>query len=79
MVPADVYNTSADGTLLGVNNMLVVDASMSDEVAFQITRAIYDNLEEFRAENAYARQIDPARSLSLNIPLHPGAAAYFNQ
>jgi len=79
VVPADVYNTSADGTLLGVNNMLVVDASMSDEVAFQITRAIYDNLEEFRAENAYARQIDPARSLSLNIPLHPGAAAYFNQ
>ena len=52
---------------------------MSDEAAFQITQAIYDHLEEFRAENAYARQIDPARSLSLKIPLHPGAAAYFDQ
>ena len=79
VIPADAYDTDQDGTLLGVNNMLIVDASMSDEAAFQITQAIYDHLEEFREENAYARQIDPARSLSLKIPLHPGAAAYFNQ
>lgn len=79
MIPADVYGTDADGALLGVSNMLIVDAGMSDEVAFQITRAIYDNLEEFRAENAIANQIEPERSLQLGIPLHPGAAAYFNQ
>lgn len=79
VIPADVYGTDADGVLLGVNNMLIVDASMSDETAFQITQAIYDHLEEFRAENAYARQIVPERSLELKIPLHPGAAAYFNR
>lgn len=78
-VPADVYNTNSDGRLLGVNNMLIVDSGMSDETALQITQAIYDHLDEFRAENAYARQIEPERSLTLKIPLHPGAAAYFNQ
>lgn len=76
VIPADVYNTDADGSLLGVNNMLIVDASMDEETAFQITKAIYDNLEEFRAENAHARQIEPERSLSLKIPLHPGAERY---
>lgn len=79
VIPAEVYNTNADGSLLGVNNMLIVDASMSDEVALAITTAIYDNMDEFRAENAHARQIEPERSLELKIPLHPGAAAYHNK
>lgn len=79
VVPKDTYNTDADGTLLGVNNMLIVDAGMSDEVAYEITKAIYDNMDEFRAENALANQIEPERSLTLKIPLHPGAAKYFEE
>jgi len=77
VVPADVYNTNDDGVLLGVNNMLIVDAGMSDDVAFKLTSAIYDNMEEFQSENAHAKQIEPERSLQLKIPLHPGAEKYF--
>lgn len=79
VIPADVYDTDVDGALLGVNNMLIVNASMSDDTAMKITAAIYDNMDAFQAENAHARQIDPKRSLELKIPLHPGAAAYFNK
>lgn len=79
VVPADVYKTDTDGTVLGVNNMLIVDASMNEETAFQITQAIYSNLDEFRAENAFARQIEPERSLTLKIPLHPGAERFHKQ
>ena len=78
-IPADVYNTDADGALLGVNNMLIVDAGMDEDVAYKIAKAIYENMEEFRAENAHARQIEPERSLQLKIPLHPGAEKYFNE
>ena len=77
IVPQDTYNTDTDGTLLGVNNMLIVDAGMNDEIAYEITKAVYGNMGEFRAENALANQIDPARSLTLKIPLHPGAAKFF--
>ncbi len=79
VIPANVYDTNADGALLGVNNMLVVDAGMSEDIAMKITAAIYDNMEAFRAENAHARQIEPERSLELKIPLHPGAEAYFQK
>ena len=79
VVPKDVYNTDADGIVLGVNNMLIVDAGMSEDVAFKITKAIYDHMDEFRAENAHARQIVPERSLELKIPLHPGAEKYFKK
>jgi TRAP transporter TAXI family solute receptor len=79
VVPADTYGTDADGTVLGVNNMLIVDAGMDETTAFEITKAIYDNMDEFRAENALANQIDPELSKNLKIPLHPGAAKYFGQ
>jgi len=79
IVPADVYNTESEGVVLGVNNMLIVDAGMSEEAAYQITNAIYSNMDEFRAENASARQIEPERSLSLKIPLHPGAERFHKQ
>ncbi len=78
-IPADVYGTGDAGTVIGVNNMLVVPNSADADVVEAITAAIFDNLEEFRAENANARQIDPAMSLDLAIPLHEGAARYFNQ
>ncbi|MDJ0639443.1 MAG: TAXI family TRAP transporter solute-binding subunit [Paracoccaceae bacterium] len=78
-IPADVYNTASDGDLLGVNNMLIVDAGMDDDTAYKITKAIYDNMDAFRAENAHARQIEPERSLELKIPLHPGAERYFTE
>lgn len=77
VVPMDTYGTDTDGHVLGVNNMLIVDAGMDEDVAYKITKAIYDHMDEFRAENAYAKQIVPKASLELKIPLHPGAAKYF--
>ena len=79
VVPAAAYKTDGDGVVLGVNNMLIVDAGMADDVAFKITSAIYDHMDEFRAENAYAKQIEPSKSLELKIPLHPGAEKYFKK
>lgn len=79
IVPKDVYGTAEDGSVLGVANMLIVDAGMSDDVAFRITRSIYGHMDEFRAANALAKQIDPERSKALKIPLHPGAAKFFGQ
>lgn len=76
-IAADVYGTEAPGTLIGVNNILVAPNSLDADVVEAITAAIFDNLEEFQAENANARQIDPAMSLNLAIPLHEGAQRYF--
>lgn len=79
VVPKDVYRTPADGIVLGVNNMLVVDAAMDADKAYKITKAIYDHMDELRANNAHAKQIDPPKSLTLKIPLHPGAERYFKK
>lgn len=78
-VPADIYSTEEAAEVIGVNNMLIVPSTMDAEIVEKITAAIFDNIDEFRAENANARQIDPVDSLTLAIPLHEGAARYFRK
>ena len=78
-IPADVYGTEDDATVIGVNNMLIAPNSLSADVVEKIVTAVFDNLDEFKAENANAKQIDPAMSLKLAIPLHEGAARYFKK
>jgi TRAP transporter TAXI family solute receptor len=79
VVPNDVYKTADDGVVLGVNNMLVVNSNADADMVFKITKAIYDHMDEFRANNAHAKQIVPENSLKLRIPLHPGAERYFKK
>jgi len=73
----DIYKTPGEAAMLGVNNMLVTNAGMDADTAYKITKAIYDHMDEFRANNAHAKQIVPERSKTLKIPLHPGSAKYF--
>lgn len=78
-IAADVYDMPSDATVLGVTNMLIVPTDMAAEMAEKIAASVYDHLDEFAAENANARQIDPARAASLSIDLHDGAQAYFSK
>lgn len=78
-VAKDVYNMKEDGDVLGVSNMLFVRADMDEKKAFEITKAIYGNMDEFKELNALAKQILPGSSKTLKIPLHPGAATFHNQ
>ncbi len=79
VIPKSAYKTNEDGVVFGVNNMLVADWGMDAVKVYKITKAIYGNMDEFRKINAYAKQINVKNSLKLRIPLHAGAAKYFNE
>lgn len=76
-VPADVYNSGEDITVIGSANMLIASGEMDAERATVLLEAIYGNLDDLIAENALAKQIVPKNSLNLPIPLHPAATAFF--
>jgi len=78
-IPTDVYGTSAAASVIGVNNMLIAPNSLDADIVEKIAAAVFDHLDEFKVENANARQIDPAMSLDRAIPLHEGAARSFGQ
>lgn len=78
-VPADAYGTDAPIAVVGSANMLITHADTDDELAFTIAEAVYGHLDALISENALASGIVAERSLNLPIPLHPGAARFFEQ
>ena len=76
-VPADVYGTDSDITVIGSANMLIASGDMDDARATVLLNAIYGNMDDLISENALAKQIVPVKSLELPIPLHPAATKYF--
>ena len=79
VIPKDVYKLETDVPCVGINNIFFTKKSMDAKIVYDVTKAIYDHLDELAAANATTKQID-RRSLSqLPILIHPGAKKYFDE
>lgn len=81
VIPANTYpRLDRSIPTLGVANVLVVHRAMSDPLAYEITRAIFEHRDELVAVHPEARHLDPARAArGLPVPLHPGASRYYRE
>lgn len=79
VVPKEVYKLEKDAIAIGIRNVLIVKSDLDENLVYQVTKAIFDNLEELRSMNAIAKQIDLEESFKTPIPLHPGAKKYFDE
>ena len=53
---------------------------IADEAAYQITRAIFENLAALREIHKATREVTLEKALAaLGAPLHPGAARYYRE
>ena len=69
-----------DTTVLGVPNVLVASSEMSDDLAYAITKAMFDNIDDLKAVHPAANQTTVDFTLSATpIPLHPGAIRYYEE
>tara|TARA_R110002049_G_scaffold10370_6_gene51123 strand:- start:1176 stop:2135 length:960 start_codon:yes stop_codon:yes gene_type:complete len=65
---------------IGIPNVLVVNAEMSDELAHAITKIIFEKTDELIAIHPAANDTTVEFSLgSTPIPLHPGAARFYTE
>jgi hypothetical protein len=80
-VPANTYEgQTADVDTVAINNLLVTHEKVSDEVAYQMTKGIFDNLERLGTSHSAARQIKLEKAAEgLPIPLHPGAEKFYRE
>ncbi|MGC9423040.1 TAXI family TRAP transporter solute-binding subunit [Vibrio sp.] len=81
-VPAGMYRgTDTDVTSFGVAATLVTSTDVSDEVAYNVAKAVFENFDTFtRLHPAFAtlKKEDMVKA-GLSIPLHPGAAKYYKE
>ena len=75
-IPKGTYKTTtADVTTFGVMATIVANADTSEETVYQIVRAVFENIAEFRKLHPAFAKLQEKRMISdgLSAPLHPGA------
>ncbi|MDH8678276.1 TAXI family TRAP transporter solute-binding subunit [Fusibacter bizertensis] len=80
-IPANTYKgQTEDVSTLTVKSMLCVSADLDEELAYQLTKQIYENLDRVVLAHNVGKYITKETALdAMPIPVHPGAERYFNE
>ncbi|MCP9629386.1 TAXI family TRAP transporter solute-binding subunit [Rhodopseudomonas palustris] len=80
-IPAKTYTgQEQDVPTAAVVNYLVTSTAVSDDLAYQMTKLIYENLPELASSHAAGREIKlETAATGSPVPLHPGAIKYFKE
>ncbi|MBE3639973.1 TAXI family TRAP transporter solute-binding subunit [Mangrovicoccus algicola] len=80
-IPAGTYpGQDAEIPTLAITNILVTSADVSDELAYQMTKLLFDHLDQLKAAHAAAGAIDIEDAVKNSpIPLHPGAERFYKE
>lgn len=73
--------TDADVTTFGVMATFITSADVPEDVVYEVTRAVFENLDDFRKLHPAFRNLDPKLMIknALSAPLHSGAVKYYKE
>jgi TRAP transporter TAXI family solute receptor len=81
-IPAKSYpGQEKDCLVADVWNLLIVNEKMDEKLAYDLTKAVFENKKELASVHSEANNIDFAKQLGGGspIPFHPGALRYFSE
>ena len=78
-IPAGTYpGQDADVATVTVKATLIVSADADEDDVYNLTKAIFDNIDAISAENAKGTELSIENAVSgMSAPFHAGAAKYF--
>jgi TRAP transporter TAXI family solute receptor len=81
VIPKDMYpGIEKDYHTLAAYYLTFVSKDMPEELAYRITKVIWDNLEGVQAVGAFGKYIKLETAFEgMTIPMHPGAARYYKE
>jgi uncharacterized protein len=81
MIPANTYTgQDKDVPTAAVVNYLVTSSAVSDDLAYQMTKLVFESLPELANSHAAGREIRLENAaLGSPVPLHPGAIRYYKE
>ncbi|MEW6624245.1 MAG: TAXI family TRAP transporter solute-binding subunit [Bacillota bacterium] len=82
IIPAGTYDKqTTDIETLAIKMMLITDASVSEELIYDLTKNLWENLDEIRSAHPIVEQLDIKEAVTelAGIPLHPGAEKYYRE
>jgi TRAP transporter TAXI family solute receptor len=80
-IPANTYNgQDKDVPTAAVVNYLVTSSAVSDDLAYQMTKLIFESLPELANSHIAGKEIKPeTAAMGSPVPLHPGAIRYYKE
>jgi hypothetical protein len=81
MIPANTYTgQDKDIPTAAVINYLVTSSAVSDDLAYQMTKWIFESLPELANSHAAGKEIKlETAAMGSPVPLHPGAIRYYRE
>ncbi|NMX91965.1 MULTISPECIES: TAXI family TRAP transporter solute-binding subunit [unclassified Pseudomonas] len=81
VIPAGTYDgQDSDVPTVAITNILVSHDGVSDDVAYQMTKLMFDNLDRLGNAHSAAKDIKlEGAAKGLPIPLHPGAERFYKE
>lgn len=80
LIPSGTYDNDEDIETVAVVNHLLVSSELSEEAVYDITAAIFDNIDRIHGSHAEAENISLETAQDgLVVPLHPGAEQYYDE
>jgi uncharacterized protein len=81
-IPGDMYRGNPDDVeTFGVRATFVTSADVPDEVVYEVTKAVFENFEDFKQLHPAFATLDKKEIVTggLSAPMHPGAEKYFKE
>lgn len=82
VIPKSTYpGMDADAKNVAVWNIMAVSGTMTDDLAYQLTKLMMESIEDLGLVHAEGKNIRPVNQSKANagIPYHPGALRYFTE
>jgi TRAP transporter TAXI family solute receptor len=82
VIPGNTYiSNPEDVATLGVWTAIITTTRLSDTVAYEITKAVFENIDDFRRLHPDFATLVPRDMVpgALNAPIHPGAVRYYRE
>jgi len=82
VIPGGMYvGNPQDVKTFGVKAVLVASSDLDDEIVYQIVKAVFDNLDNFKTLHPVFATLDAKHMVADTEvpPLHPGALKYFKE
>jgi len=80
-IPANTYKGQSEAVpSLGVFALVVTHKDVSEDIAYEVTKAVIENISEVAEIHSVAKEMSFEVALEgMPIPLHPGAEKYFRE
>ena len=79
-IATTVYdNMPEEAHTMYISNMVAVRADLDEELVYQMTKAIFENLDIVKESHKAASGLTLEGAVRVSIPMHPGAERYFKE